>query len=99
MPDDADMQIKDHRAYGLAAEAIQAVRSHEHLTDFQYQSTNEKYEEIKKLINTVNEKMDAGFRALDKKYDSKFWSLAVTVIIFLLGICGFLIVQLLFKAH
>ena len=97
MSPDQHLEIAS-RAMGLASEAISSVRSHERMVDLQFKGVenalhaqNEKYDEIKEMIAAVEAKMEVGF----KTYDSKFWSLAITTILTLVGACGTLIYALL----
>lgn len=94
--------VVDHRAYGLASEALQATRSLETITALQFRNVDnrlveqdKKHEEIKKMISEIDKRMEEGF----KGYDNKFWSLSITLILLLLGIIGFLLVQIFFKGH
>lgn len=84
-----------HEARGTATEAMGAVRSLERLTDLQFKVMEAKQEEIIKLIKEACTKIDD----LDKKYDTKFWSLAYALIMVLLGMVGFLIIYTLFPGH
>lgn len=71
----------DYAARGMASEAVQAVRSHEALDAQWHHNMEQKYEEIKRLIGQTNDKIDQTFRS----YDSKFWTLAVSIIFLLVG--------------
>lgn len=113
MTDFAETEVNTQRAYGLASEAISTLRSNERIHDLRFASIEaqftqvngrfrglsedvaNKQEELKELIEQTCKEMRDGF----KSYDNKFWTLAVTTIVTLLAVCGFLIEYTLFSGH
>lgn len=95
MPTSEQAEVAAHEAYGMASEAIAAVRSNEKITNLNFKHYDETVKDIRELLHQLDKKVDQGFKA----YDNKFWSLAVVLILTLLGICGFLLVYTLFPGH
>lgn len=97
MPDDA-MQIA-HEAKDLASEVMQSFHSEQRQTDLRFTHMAESQQEIKRLIEETDTKIDTNTTALyikidalnnkiddlSTKYDAKFWALALIVIAGLLG--------------
>lgn len=83
----------DYTARGMAAESIQALRSHDALNTLQFQNMDDKHEEIKKLIAETNKKIDA----VVTSYDNKFWSLAVSIIFLLVSGLAAVLFKLIVK--
>lgn len=88
---------------GRSNEALQAIRSHEQMDNLRFGNMDEKLRELKdtvedkgtevtKQIAELRVAMDAGFSNTDKK----FWSLAITIIMLLLTVTGFLFVRTMF---
>lgn len=74
-------ESNDYGARSLASEAIQALRSHDALDTLRFENMEQQYQDIKNLIAETNKKIDQGF----KSYDSKFWTLATSIIFLLVG--------------
>lgn len=88
----ADGEVIDWSARGMANEAVSALRSHEALNNLQFKNMENQYEEIKTLVAGTNKKIDD----LAANYDQKFWSLAVTIIVLLIGGIGALVFKIMF---
>jgi hypothetical protein len=89
---DPSKGLHDYSARGLAAEAIQALRSHDSMDTLRFENMARQHEEVKQLITDLRKDMVTGF----KSYDGKFWSLAITVIATLTTVVGALVYQVLF---
>lgn len=74
----------DYTARGLASEALQAVRSNEKLFSLQVKNMEQQHDELKELLVATNTKIDE----MAKLYSNRFWSLAMTIIVLLMGALG-----------
>jgi hypothetical protein len=86
-------ETADYTARGMAAEAIQTCRSHEQLDILRFTNMERQHHEIKVMFESLTSEMREGF----KSYDAKFWSLAITLIVTLMTVCGTLIYHFVLK--
>ena len=79
---------RDYRARGMAAEAQQAIRSHETLNNLQFQQVEQKLKDLKDIVEDTCGKVEALSKKIDDgfaSYNNKIIGLLATIVLLLLG--------------
>lgn len=93
MPNDGNIQAETvaQEAKGIASEALANTHAHDRFNTMRFDMMDNKIEEIKVLIQHLDEKADKQFKSIN----DKFWSLAIALIMILLTTVGWFITFLL----